>query len=55
MHCWARYMLWLVIAILGIGNIFIACGHKADLYLPEHTSEQIQEQTQAKPQGRKDD
>ncbi len=51
MHCWARYMLWLVIAILGIGNMLSACGHKAELYLPEHT----QERTQAEPQGRKDD
>ncbi len=46
MHCWARYLLWLVIAILGIGNMLIACGQKGDLYLPDPQQEQVEEKTQ---------
>jgi predicted small lipoprotein YifL len=30
MHCWARYLLWLVIAMTGAG-----CGQKGSLYLPD--------------------
>ena len=33
--CWAQYLLWLVIAILGAGNALVACGQKGDLYLPD--------------------
>ncbi len=51
MHCWARYMLWLVIAILGIGNMLSACGRKGELYLPE---EPVQEPSQAETPERKD-
>ncbi len=46
MHCWARYLLWLVIAILGIGNMLIACGQKGALYLPDPQQEQVEEKTQ---------
>ena len=45
MHCWARYLLWLVIAVLGIGNMLSACGHKGDLYLPEQEQEQTEEKS----------
>ncbi len=41
MHCWARYLLWLVIGVLGIGNMLTACGQKGDLYLPAPGSEQV--------------
>lgn len=34
MGCWARYLLWGLIAILGIGNLLTACGRKGPLYLP---------------------
>ena len=33
--CWAQYLLWLVIAVLGAGNALVACGQKGDLYLPD--------------------
>ena len=45
MHCWARYLLWLVIGVLGIGNMLTACGQKGDLYLPQTTTEQVGEQS----------
>ena len=46
MHCWARYLLWLIIAVLGIGNMLTACGNKDNLYLPEPEQEKTQEKTQ---------
>ena len=35
MHCWPRYLFWLVIALLGTGQMLAACGQKGPLYLPE--------------------
>ena len=35
MHCWSRYLLWLVIALLGSGHLLSACGQMGPLYLPE--------------------
>jgi predicted small lipoprotein YifL len=35
MRCWAQYLLWAVIAILGSGSLLSACGQKGDLYLPD--------------------
>ena len=32
--CWAQYLLWLVIAVLGAGSALSACGQKGDLYQP---------------------
>ena len=40
MHCWPRTLLWLTIAILGIGNLLTACGQKGDLYLPDNNQTQ---------------
>ncbi len=37
MRCWPRYLLWLVIAVLGTGNMLVACGRSGDLYLPDQT------------------
>ncbi len=55
MHCWARYTLWLMIAVLGFGNMLSACGRKGDLYLPEEPAvqqtQQSQEEKPAKPQN----
>lgn len=34
-HCWPRYLLWLIIALLGTGQLLTACGQKGPLYLPE--------------------
>jgi len=40
MHCWPRYFLWILIAILGLGNLLTACGQRGPLYLPEPETEQ---------------
>ena len=37
MRCWPRYLLWLVIAALGTGNMLVACGRTGKLYLPDQT------------------
>jgi len=39
MHCWARYLLWITVAVLGVGSLLSACGQKGDLYLPDHKTE----------------
>ncbi len=36
-HCWAQYLLWLVIAVLGTGSALSACGQKGPLYRPDPT------------------
>jgi hypothetical protein len=33
--CWAQYLLWAVIVILGAASALSACGQKGDLYRPE--------------------
>ena len=43
MRCWAQYLLWAVIAILGAGSLLSACGQKGPLYLPDK-AEQSDEQ-----------
>jgi predicted small lipoprotein YifL len=35
MHCWARYLFLLIVAVLGFGHMLGACGQKGPLYLPE--------------------
>lgn len=35
MHCWARYLLYLIVSVLALGQMLTACGQKGDLYLPE--------------------
>ena len=40
MHCLPRYLLWSLIAVIGIGNLLTACGQKGPLYLPEPAAEQ---------------
>jgi predicted small lipoprotein YifL len=35
MHCWARYLFIIVVAVLATGQMIAACGQKGDLYLPE--------------------
>ncbi len=35
MRCWAQYLLWAAIAILGTGSLLSACGQKGPLYLPD--------------------
>jgi predicted small lipoprotein YifL len=43
--CWARYVLWLIVALAGSTAMLSACGQKGDLYLPE-------EQHDKEPQDR---
>ncbi|MEJ2060306.1 MAG: lipoprotein [Gammaproteobacteria bacterium] len=40
--CWAQWLLWAVIAVLGVGSMLSACGQKGPLYLPpeQHTNSQ---------------
>ncbi len=45
MHCWARYLLYAIVSVLAIGQMGVACGHKAPLYLPDPS-----EQPAANPQ-----
>lgn len=33
--CWAQYLLWAVIAVLGTASALSACGQKGDLVHPE--------------------
>jgi predicted small lipoprotein YifL len=35
MHCWPRYLLWLLIVLLGAGQMLAACGQKGPLYMPD--------------------
>ncbi|MEE9358084.1 LPS translocon maturation chaperone LptM [Candidatus Vondammii sp. HM_W22] len=39
MHPSPRYLLWLIILLLGSGSILSACGQKGDLYLPDSSIE----------------
>ncbi len=32
--CWAQYVLWAVIALLGVSAMLSGCGAKGPLYLP---------------------
>ena len=44
MHCRPRYLLWTLIAVLGLGNMLTACGQKGDLYLPDRDQQQEEEE-----------
>ena len=39
MHCWARYLFFTAILVLGIGNMVTACGQKGDLYLVDEAEQ----------------
>jgi len=43
MQSWVRYLLWLVVVVLGSVELLSACGHRGDLYLPT-AQQQKQEQ-----------
>lgn len=49
MHCWARYLLYALIALVGVGQMLSACGQKGDLYLPEPTESKRQPSTADTP------
>ncbi|MGD2118432.1 MAG: lipoprotein [Chromatiales bacterium] len=50
MICWARYLMLLVVVILGVSSMLSACGQKGPLVLPDET-EQGQPPEQSQPQG----
>ncbi|MFP4075233.1 MAG: LPS translocon maturation chaperone LptM [Halochromatium sp.] len=39
MHCWARSLLYLLISVLGFGQMMVACGQRGSLYLPDAESD----------------
>lgn len=47
--CWAQYLFWLVILVLGAGSALSACGQKGDLYLPEPSAPKKQTAPEKKP------
>jgi predicted small lipoprotein YifL len=47
MHCWARYLFIIVVAVLAAGQMIAACGQKGDLYLPEPEPRETKAQTRA--------
>lgn len=51
MHCWARYLFFAVILVLGIGNMVTACGQKGDLYLVDESEQTEDPYKPAAPQG----
>jgi len=50
MHCWARYLFFAVILVLGIGNMVTACGQKGDLYLVDESEQTEDPYKPAAPQ-----
>ena len=44
MRCWPGYLLWSLIAVLGMGNMLTACGQSGDLYLPDRQEKKQQQQ-----------
>jgi predicted small lipoprotein YifL len=39
MHCWPRYLFYLLVATLALGHMLAACGQRGPLYLAERASE----------------
>jgi predicted small lipoprotein YifL len=52
MHCWPRYLLWLVIVVLGTSSMLTACGQKGPLYLPDPATETQQAADQGNPEAK---
>jgi len=46
--CWAQYLLWLVMAVLGTGSALSACGQKGALFIPDEAKKPTPSQ-QASP------
>lgn len=40
MHCYARTLFIVLIAVLGIGNMLTGCGSKGDLYMPNNSQQE---------------
>lgn len=51
MHCWARYLFIIVVAVLAFGQMIAACGQKGDLYLPEPEPAEQKKSAPAKQDG----
>ena len=54
MRCWANYLIYGVIAILGTGQILVACGQKGDLYLPSDPAPAEQQTSNIQTDGIED-
>lgn len=39
-----EYVLWIVLALFGVGGLLSGCGQKGDLYLPQKNPPQKQQQ-----------
>ena len=39
MICWARYLMLLVVVVLGISSMLSACGQKGPLVLPDESQQ----------------
>ena len=51
--CWAQYLLWLVIAVLGAGSALSACGQKGALYHPPSAEVQKEPSVTKEPSAAK--
>ncbi len=40
MRCWPTLLFWLIVVILGSGQMLAACGQKGPLILPDKAAEQ---------------
>ena len=52
--CWAQYLLWLVIAVLGAGSALSACGQKGALYHPPSAEVQKEPLAAKEPSANKE-
>jgi predicted small lipoprotein YifL len=52
--CWAQYLLWLVIALLGAGSMLSACGQKGALQRPDQPAELSQQIPATLPADKKE-
>lgn len=51
--CWAQYLFWFVIAVLGAGAMLSGCGQKGALYLPPDQQQLVQPDRDAGDQPRR--
>ena len=52
MLCWGRQLFIAIVILLGIGQMFAACGQKGPLYLPDDRAAQPAAKAAAKDQGK---
>ena len=52
MLCWGRQLFIAIVILLGIGQMFAACGQKGPLYLPDDQAAQPAAKAAVKDQGK---